>query len=549
MRIGTINALAEDAWTRGIVPPAQVLGREVLLKGKPQNAYAHGAVSKPIRLPKGAMVAAAGRVEKGGLSLGLLDSADRWAVTIPIARGPFRVAVEAPIDGVYRIVLANNLPDGETEIDARVAEVGLVGLNPADALTSPQVRIGTINALAEDAWTGIVPPAQVLGRKVLLKGKPQNAYAHGAVSKPIRLPKGAMVAAAGRVEKGGLSLGLLDSTDRWAVTIPIARGPFRVAVEAPSDGVYRIVLANNLPDGETEIDARVAEVGLVGLNPADALTSPQVRIGTINALAEDAWTGIVPPAQVLGREVLLKGKPQNAYAHGAVSKPIRLPKGAMVAAAGRVEKGGLSLGLLDSADRWAATIPIARGPFRVAVEAPSDGVYRIVLANNLPDGETEIDARVAEVGLVGLNPADALTSPQVRIGTINALAEDAWTGIVPPAQVLGREVLLKGKPQNAYAHGAVSKPIRLPKGAMVAAAGRVEKGGLSLGLLDSADRWAATIPIARGPFRVAVEAPSDGVYRIVLANNLPDGETEIDARVAEVGLIDLDPATAGANRR
>jgi hypothetical protein len=141
---------------------------------------------------------------------------------------------------------------------------------------------------------------------------------------------------------------------------------------------------------------------------------------------------------------------------------------------------------------------------------------------------------------------------QVRIGTINALAEDAWTGIVPPAQVLGREVLLKGKRQNAYAYGAVSKPLRLPKGAMVAAAGRVEKGGLSLGLLDSADRWAVTtgnVPIARGPFRVAVEAPSDGVYRIVLANNLPDGETEIDARVAEVGLIDLDPATAGANRR
>jgi hypothetical protein len=137
----------------------------------------------------------------------------------------------------------------------------------------------------------------------------------------------------------------------------------------------------------------------------------QVRIGTINALAEDAWTGIVPPAQVLGREVLLKGKRQNAYAYGAVSKPLRLPKGAMVAAAGRVEKGGLSLGLLDSADRWAVTtgnVPIARGPFRVAVEAPSDGVYRIVLANNLPDGETEIDARVAEVGLVGLNPADAL---------------------------------------------------------------------------------------------------------------------------------------------
>ena len=144
-----------------------------------------------------------------------------------------------------------------------------------------------------------------------------------------------------------------------------------------------------------------ATIAVMGRWELTTVPTPGVRIGTINALAEDAWTGIVPPAQVLGREVLLKGKPQNAYAHGAVSKPIRLPKGAMVAAAGRVEKGGLSLGLLDSADRWAVTIPIARGPFRVAVEAPIDGVYRIVLANNLPDGETEIDARVAEVGLVG----------------------------------------------------------------------------------------------------------------------------------------------------
>ena len=38
-------------------------------------------------------------------------------------------------------------------------------------------------------------------------------------------------------------------------------------MEAPADGDYRIVIANNLPAGQTANDVTVAEVGLVGLDP------------------------------------------------------------------------------------------------------------------------------------------------------------------------------------------------------------------------------------------------------------------------------------------
>ena len=67
--------------------------------------------------------------------------------------------------------------------------------------------------------------------------------------------------------------------------------------------------------------------------------------------------------------------------------------------------------------------------------------------------------------------------------------------------------------------------------------------------LDSKDRWAVTIGMGLGHFRIAVEAPDDGVFRVVIANNLPNGQTANDASVGEVGLIGIDPARARAGRR
>jgi hypothetical protein len=52
-------------------------------------------------------------------------------------------------------------------------------------------------------------------------------------------------------------------------------------VEAPADGEYRIVIANNLPAGEQVNDAEVSEVGLVGLDPAAQRVAPAPAAGQL----------------------------------------------------------------------------------------------------------------------------------------------------------------------------------------------------------------------------------------------------------------------------
>ena len=64
------------------------------------------------------------------------------------------------------------------------------------------------------------------------------------------------------------------------------------------------------------------------------------------------------------------------------------------------------LGLLDRSEQWAATTTIGEGAFRTAVEAPTDGQYRIVIANNLHDGQRVNSVQITEVGLVGFDPAE-----------------------------------------------------------------------------------------------------------------------------------------------
>ena len=68
--------------------------------------------------------------------------------------------------------------------------------------------------------------------------------------------------------------------------------------------------------------------------------------------------------------------------------------------------GGIVLGLVDAHDQWAAKTEIGRGTFRKAVEVPSVGEYRIVIANDVPPrSDSTNKVEVAEVGLVGLDPA------------------------------------------------------------------------------------------------------------------------------------------------
>ena len=129
----------------------------------------------------------------------------------------------------------------------------------------------------------------------------------------------------------------------------------------------------------------------------------------IASLGADAWEQLLPSARREADGLRLEGEVLPT-AYGAVSMPYRLPKGALVAASGTVRRGGIVLGLLDKSGSWAATKAISTGAFRTAIEAPVDGDYRIVIANNLPAGQTTNDVQVDEIGLGTTYPRPGRTS-------------------------------------------------------------------------------------------------------------------------------------------
>ena len=115
------------------------------------------------------------------------------------------------------------------------------------------------------------------------------AQAYAAVSPAYRLPRGARVAVAGTVRRGGITLGLLNANDQFAKQIAILSGKFRSFVEAPAEGTYRIVIANNLSTWQKRNDVEVTEIGLVELDPAEHRVEPPKReIAQIAPLEGDA---------------------------------------------------------------------------------------------------------------------------------------------------------------------------------------------------------------------------------------------------------------------
>jgi hypothetical protein len=268
---------------------------------------------------------------------------------------------------------------------------------------------------------------------------------------------------------------------------------------------------------------------------------PQLYTFSISPLQQRNWA-LTKPARRTDESIAVHGVVPFAGAYAAVSPPYFIPKGARVAAAGSIRGGGLTLGLLDSNDRWATTVAIPLGRFRTFVETPADGTYRIVIANNLSGGVYANDADVREIGFAGPDAAALRASAEESAGfKINPISKTVWQ-LTAPAQLVGHELRVRGTPSHPSAYAAVSTPFRLPKGARVAAAGTVRQGGIMLGLLDSRDQWAVTTAISEGPFRVAIEVSVEGEYKIVIANNLSAGQAINDVEVTEVGLVELDPA-------
>jgi hypothetical protein len=89
-----------------------------------------------------------------------------------------------------------------------------------------------------------------------IDGRADAQYSYLLLSKPRRLTTEQRVVVSGRVEKGAMSIGLLQDT-RWKTQWRVDAGPFRVVLVPPATGDYSIVVANDL--GESLDVSRVID--------------------------------------------------------------------------------------------------------------------------------------------------------------------------------------------------------------------------------------------------------------------------------------------------
>jgi SAM-dependent methyltransferase len=398
-------------WT--VRSPARLEDNRIIMRGAAASGQAYAATSPVYRLPRGGRVVVAGMVRRGGLTIGLLDHADRFANQLAVDRGHFRKFMDAPVDGEYRIVIANNVTAWQAKVDGQIDEIGLVDLDPAACRLRSEIT--RITPLPAGAWEAIYLPARLQGQALRIKGAPVSPSAYAATSALFRFPKGTLVAASGTVHRGGMQLGLVDGRDQWAAMVLIGEGTFRNGIEAPSDGDYRIVIANHLSERQTTADVEVREIGLVERDAADYRVQAPA-IGTIEPFQPEDWAAIHPRTRLDGRALHLSGKPSSLLEYAAESVTYRLPQGAVIAVAGTARSGRIMLGLLDANSRWAATTVTCDGEFRTGVEVPVDGEYRLILATMLAR-DTHAAAEVREIGFVGLAPSSHRVASAPRVAS------------------------------------------------------------------------------------------------------------------------------------
>jgi len=77
------------------------------------------------------------------------------------------------------------------------------------------------------------------------------------------LKKHTTFVAEGRIDKGGVTFGLVKGVE-WIVQLHIRQqGPFSVVIEVPEDGIYRVIMANNLIGMSLDNRVIVTRAGLV----------------------------------------------------------------------------------------------------------------------------------------------------------------------------------------------------------------------------------------------------------------------------------------------
>ena len=169
------------------------------------------------------------------------------------------------------------------------------------------------------------------------------------------------------------------------------------------------------------------------------------------------------------------------------------------------------------------------------LDEPTDEFYadRLVAAALHPDPEKPPES--AGPGVQTFPAGLKLTKAEVE-GPLEALlpADVAFRADI--VQQNANTWTAKGKAQGPFTYLLLSKERRLDKNSRVLVAGRVEEGGISVGLLKN-NQWAGQVNIIDpGDFTVVIAPASPGAYSLIVANNLRQG---LDTSIAltKIGLI------------
>jgi hypothetical protein len=102
----------------------------------------------------------------------------------------------------------------------------------------------------------------------------------------------------------------------------------------------------------------------------------------------------------------------------------------------------------------------------------------------------------------------------------------------------GDAVVVDGLADASGSYLVAWRPMRLPASSILVAEGRLQRGGVTLGLAGTSG-WASSVNIdTPGPFRAVIQAPGAGEYQFIVANHLRTGSLRNRFTISRIFFVD-----------
>lgn len=314
----------------------------------------------------------------------------------------------------------NQFDDGVAPRIDGVTISPIIGLVDPDEQPTPELKLPPLSKWSAIAGVSAHPDGEIMA---IDGDTSQGGYQF--LSPPIRVRQGnrVTVRVPTRVERGNVCSGILNGDESGWIVPPLASREDIQFVMDSTQG-FRVVLANCKAQQDTqatrflvwpgsylleEIDGFYTDrLVLAALYPGRAkpeeladlsvrtfpsnlrVTKAEVE-GPVKELAEADFSYRAGLVRKEGSTWVASGTAEGKYSYLLQSKDQRLTKDSRVLVSGRVERGGLSIGLLKDS-QWVGQINLTEpGDFTVVLAPPAAGNYSVLVANNIRDGlETSV---------------------------------------------------------------------------------------------------------------------------------------------------------------